>query len=96
MCTTSRILLQPVTTFEGMVYSGSSPVAHAMVKSELNGDVNISQLIDNATTKTTLDLLRSRKSGDPQLIRLLSRDECSFNAPELRVNSVKRGGQEIL
>jgi len=26
-----------------------------MVKSELNGDVNISQLIDNATTKTTLD-----------------------------------------
>jgi hypothetical protein len=55
MCTTSRILLQPVTTFEGMVYSGSSPVAHAMVKSELNGDVNISQLIDNATTKTTLD-----------------------------------------
>jgi hypothetical protein len=38
-----------VTTFEGMVYSGSSPVARAMVQLELNGVINASGPIHNLT-----------------------------------------------
>lgn len=38
-----------VTTFEGMVYSGSSPVAHAMVQLDLNGVVNITGPIHDMT-----------------------------------------------
>ncbi|MBS1804391.1 MAG: hypothetical protein JST28_13575 [Acidobacteria bacterium] len=40
-----------VTTFEGMVYSGSSPVAHAMVQLDLDGVVNISGPIHDITNE---------------------------------------------
>lgn len=40
-----------VTAFEGMVYSGSSPVAHAMVQLELNGIVNSSGPIHDITNE---------------------------------------------
>jgi len=40
-----------ITTFEGMVYSGSSPVAHAMVQLELNGVVSISGPIHDITNE---------------------------------------------
>ena len=38
-----------VTTFEGMVYSGGSPVAHAMVQLEVNGVVNVSGPLHDIT-----------------------------------------------
>jgi hypothetical protein len=40
-----------VTTFEGMVYSGSSPVAHAMVQLDLDGVVNIAGPIHDITNE---------------------------------------------